>query len=435
MLRWGCQFQGRTFLLRVSCFAQILKLCVKSFISKTIMNQFTDFPVDLSDRVYLITGGTGSLGSEVVFELAKRGAGLLLLCRDADDPRTVALVRMIKTIYSNKLICAITCDLCDFKSIRKFEREWRRDSVSFKLPTCCEFRRPRRLDGIICCASCSSTNVDQDIVYSKKKILYTNYLSQKGLIDEFCKHLLIQPANRDIRVVIVTNSLRTDLPMRPETSSIRYCGYRFPSKDSINAAFWTREYWKYFNYTQMLFGLYGMQLQRKLNTEKRPDGLKSKITVSIVDAGLIRSRSNMSYWYGDGESRTRFFKKFTYGLISHSCHHGAQSIMYALLSKTLKSQNEAWYIRNSRVWRVKPYAFTDHKLQESFEKKAEKAINDRIYGSQFSICYGPFGRRNLYKDEETELKLKLWDTICNRVQCRCSHEETKKTKKTERTSP
>lgn len=120
----------------------------------------------------------------------------------------------------------------------------------------------------------------------------------------------------------------------------------------------------------MLFGLFGMVLQRKLNSKKCSDGCASNIKVTIVDPGLIRSRANMRYWFGG--KKLHKFKRLRYHLITKSCWLGAQSIMYALFSKDIKCKDEANYVKNCLINRVLPRKYRDHKYQDIIESKAMK---------------------------------------------------------------
>lgn len=144
--------------------------CVKlPSLIKRFMKPLKDIPIDLSDRVYLVIGGTGSLGSQVVTELAKRGAQIILLCRDTTEPKVNVFVSTLQENFGNKKIFAVSCDLSDYLSADEFLSTW------------VETERIKRLDGIVFCASGTSKKPKSYWGSKTNNVLLINYLSHRDL--------------------------------------------------------------------------------------------------------------------------------------------------------------------------------------------------------------------------------------------------------------
>lgn len=163
------------------------------------MTKPLEIPMDLRDRVYLITGGTGSLGSEVVFELAKRGARLILLCRNAMETETTRFIKMTKRRFANQHIYGVSCNLRSSDEVHKVLRAW--SAPKF-----------RRLDGIICCATDTHKRHFTEERIPRASAFVVNFVLQRFLLSTICETMLQQPSDRDIRVVIVTSSIQRAWP-------------------------------------------------------------------------------------------------------------------------------------------------------------------------------------------------------------------------------
>lgn len=309
------------------------------------MTKHEDFPNDLSDRVYLITGGTGGLGSEVVAELAKRGARIILLCRNSHEPKNIALVATLKRRFQNNHIYAVSCDLHSEEAVNTFIWNWHRTN------------EPRRLDAIICCATHSKRIILHFSRSLEKDVVKVNYLLQRYLVNGLCATLLLQPSHRDVRIIITTNSVCRNYPNKPGDHINKFLGLRYGwdlwvSYKRIFRKCSSCSYWQAFFVSQMLFGVYGRLLQRQLNAKKHSDGSRSRIKVGIVDPGFIRNKSLRNFWSNYGEEPQSKVRQLQFQMITRSCCLGAKSIIHALFSLALEATKGASHIQNCQVSRT-----------------------------------------------------------------------------------
>ena len=79
---------------------------------------------DMHGKVFMITGGTSGIGAEIVYELGKRGAQLILLTRRTNDQWIAEYIEDLRDKTNNGLIYAEECDLNSLYSIRKFATKW-----------------------------------------------------------------------------------------------------------------------------------------------------------------------------------------------------------------------------------------------------------------------------------------------------------------------
>lgn len=75
----------------------------------------------LDGKTVLITGGNTGLGYETALDLAKRGARIILACRDMKKANEAA--DKIRQLTNNKQIESGHLDLADLSSVRQFSKE------------------------------------------------------------------------------------------------------------------------------------------------------------------------------------------------------------------------------------------------------------------------------------------------------------------------
>lgn len=354
---------------------------------------------DLIGRVYLITGGTGSLGSEVVQLLASRGAAVILLCRDKSEAKTVAFVSDTKKTTKNENIFTEDCDLLQYVSVRLFVLRW------------ASSKGWRRLDGIICCASHTKSKQKVFLHDTRLSIYDVNYFLQRFLIISLCPALLLQQIYQDVRVVIVTNSIYKDLDPNPReiyhsinrSSAFPYITSQEQLKMLSDLSFDAYEggmYWVGYYQTQLALGLFGKLLQRMLYSKRRSDGSPSNIKVSIVDPGHILSRSfsrHKNELLSGDQKHFLLNESWFHTWLSKSCKTGAQSILYGLLSETVRPEEKGNYIRNCKVVKQEPKIYMDTKLQEAYNLFAEEMMAAQIHDL----------KRPLFRDQQPENKSKM----------------------------
>src|SRR5262245_55402576 len=76
-----------------------------------------DLP-DLSGRVFVVTGGNSGLGLETARELSRKGAHVVIACRDA--AKGAAAVEDVKASVPTASVEALALDLADLASVRRF---------------------------------------------------------------------------------------------------------------------------------------------------------------------------------------------------------------------------------------------------------------------------------------------------------------------------
>ncbi|XP_031706229.1 retinol dehydrogenase 12, like [Anarrhichthys ocellatus] len=72
----------------------------------------------LDDRTAIITGANAGIGKETAIDLAKRGAKVIMACRDME--RGQAAVKEVVEISGSEHVVCMKLDLADSKSIREF---------------------------------------------------------------------------------------------------------------------------------------------------------------------------------------------------------------------------------------------------------------------------------------------------------------------------
>lgn len=82
-----------------------------------------DIP-DLAGKVIIVTGANSGIGWEATRELARKGAEVIMACRDQEKARA-ALQEIKEGIPQAKLV-SIPLDLADLASIRRFAEEYRK---------------------------------------------------------------------------------------------------------------------------------------------------------------------------------------------------------------------------------------------------------------------------------------------------------------------
>ncbi|KZC11201.1 Retinol dehydrogenase 13 [Dufourea novaeangliae] len=79
----------------------------------------------LNEKVAIVTGSNTGIGKQVVHELAKRGAKVIMACRDMEKCETARCDIVLTT--GNKYVYCRKCDLASQESIRQFVTQFQKE--------------------------------------------------------------------------------------------------------------------------------------------------------------------------------------------------------------------------------------------------------------------------------------------------------------------
>lgn len=309
---------------------------------------------NMHGRVFIVTGGTSGMGAEVVYQLALRGAQVVVLCRSTQDQWTIDYINDMRDRTNNNLIFAEPCDLSLLHSIRQFATTW------------LDTRQPRRLDGVVCCAAeCIPRGSPRTLtVDGVESHMAVNYLAHYHLLTLLRPSLHVQPPDRDVRIVLTTCSSQA-----------------LGSVDSNDVLWEARPYpksapWKIYGSSKLLLGMFGRLFQRDVNSYVRPDKAPCNIQVSIVNPGLMRSPSMRRFL-----SMGTILGLLVYVLLFpiwyiffKSSLQGAQSILFALFTPILGPQDGGNFIQECKILTQGRPELYDYDLQDRVYKATAESI-------------------------------------------------------------
>jgi NAD(P)-dependent dehydrogenase (short-subunit alcohol dehydrogenase family) len=262
-------------------------------------------------RVVMVTGGTTGIGAKVVYELAKRGAQVILLTRTpVGDPYMVEYINELRETTENHLIYAEQVDLTSLHSIRQFATRWIDNAP------------PRRLDTVILNAATMASPGSPMKKTSEgiEETWMVNFLANFHLLGILSPALRVQPFDRDVRVIITTCASYIGSP---------------PLSDPFGDKSWSPG--KAYKRSKLALMTFGLAFQKHLDAYKRPDGLPMTSRVIFVDPGYIRT-PGMRRWLTRGSLWGLFLYLVSYPLpwlFLKSPAQGAQSILHAVMEGEL----------------------------------------------------------------------------------------------------
>lgn len=288
---------------------------------------------DMKEEVYLITGGTGCVGSKVVRDLAGRGARLILLCRDVLEPKITSLIKKVRKRNKNNHIYAVNCNLEHSSCVAAFVREWLKP------------KEPRRLDGIICCATYrpkgSRPFIESDCKDSIRKV---NHLHQMYLLDRLRPAFLLQPSNRRVRIIIVTTGIYNGNlwkgypPFKSRKNLFQLVNKKLTVNENVLSS------WRLYFQSQNLLGLYGNWLQTQLYVSELVG--PQNIDVLVVYPFDEFSEAYKNYWPRQHKRLSKISKKIKVLGILPKSRHSADYVRFALFypfSKLKQSLPAVYY--------------------------------------------------------------------------------------------
>jgi NAD(P)-dependent dehydrogenase (short-subunit alcohol dehydrogenase family) len=268
---------------------------------------------NMHGRVVLITGGTSGIGAVTAFELARRGAQIVLLTRQPpSDPFLVEYIDDMRKRTGNQLIYAEQVDLASLHSIRQFATRWIDNAP------------PRRLDMVVLCASTLTPPGGRrtETAEGLETTWMVNYLANFHLLGILSPALRAQPFDRDVRVVLTSCSSYIASPRLDEANK--------GGKDDWTPA---RAYAR----SKFALMVFGRAFQKHLDAYKRPDGMPMNARVVLVDPGYART-PGMTRWLTRGSLLGllgyMIFYIFAW-LLLKSPYMAAQSLLYAAMEGSL----------------------------------------------------------------------------------------------------
>ena len=268
---------------------------------------------NMHGRVVLITGGTSGIGASTAYELARRGAQVVLLTRlPPTDAFLVEYIDDLRARSGNQMIYAEQVDLADLYSVRQFATRWIDNAP------------PRRLDMIVLCAA-TMVPPGGKRVETEEGVEVTwmvNYLANFHLLGILSPAIRAQPFDRDVRIVVPTCSSYIASP-------------RLDAE--VEAKDWTPQ-WAYAR-SKLALMVFAKAYQKHLDAYKRPDQLPMTARVVLVDPGLART-PGMRRWLTRGSLWGLLFYLIFYffaWLFLKSPEMAAQSLLYAVMEGSLVS--------------------------------------------------------------------------------------------------
>ncbi|KAK3294882.1 uncharacterized protein B0H64DRAFT_418576 [Chaetomium fimeti] len=268
---------------------------------------------NMHGRVVLVTGGTSGIGAVTAYELARRGAQVVLLTRlPPTDAFLVEYVDDLRARTGNNMIYAEQVDLADLYSVRQFATRWIDNAP------------PRRLDMIVLCAATMVPPGGKRVETAEgvEVTWMVNYLANFHLLGILSPAIRAQPFDRDVRIVIPTCSSYIASPKLDA---------EVESKD------WTPQ-WAY-SRSKLALMVFARAYQKHLDSYKRPDQLPMTARVVLVDPGLART-PGMRRWLSRGSLLGLLLYLIFYvfaWLFLKSPEMAAQSLLYAVMEGSLVS--------------------------------------------------------------------------------------------------
>ncbi len=270
---------------------------------------------NMHGRVVLITGGTSGIGASTAYELARRGAQVVLLTRQpASDPFLAEFVDDLRARSGNQMIYAEQVDLADLHSVRQFATRWIDNAP------------PRRLDMLVLCAATvlPPGSERKETPEGVEALWMVNFLANFHLLGILSPAIRAQPFDRDVRIVIPTCSSYIAAPKLDD------------ELDGLGMKGWLDEEWTPARaYARSKFALmvFAKAYQKHLDAYKRPDELPMNARVVLVDPGLARTPGTRR-WLTRGSLWGLLLYLVFYLVVwvfLKSPHMAAQSVLYALM--------------------------------------------------------------------------------------------------------
>ncbi|KAL4894764.1 hypothetical protein BDV59DRAFT_163886 [Aspergillus ambiguus] len=338
----------------------------------------------MHSKVVMVTGGTSGIGASVVYELASRGAQVILLTQHApNDLFLIDYIEDLRRSTGNQLIYAEQVDLASLHSIRTFATKWI-DNVP-----------PRRLDMVILCAgtatpsSASPRPVTADGLDEEWQI---NYLANFHLLSILSPALRAQPPHRDVRVIFTTcaSYIGGKLDLKEADTAPTTASSAPPSSSSKKpkskkqqarqppppTPITPRTRPNLFAASKLSLMIFAHAFQQHLNAYKRPDGQPPCTRVVVVDPGFSRTPGTRR-WLTGGSLWGLLFYLLTWPfwwLVLKSAPQGAQSILYAAMEAQFGRGVGGWMVKECRTVDFARREVTNEEVARQLWEFSEKQI-------------------------------------------------------------
>lgn len=318
---------------------------------------------NLHGKVYIVTGATTQgMGTSVVLDMARRGAQLIIICRQIDE-WSEEWCDGLRSQTGNELIYLEQCDISDLYQVRKFATKWLDNSP------------PRRLDGVVVMSGdCEPWGLKQKktSVDGVEIQMATNYAGVVHLLDLMKPSFKAQPPDRDVRIIVTT------------------CFLQALGNVNVEDPLWLdvpfTKARDYFASSKLQLSLAMLHLQRVIleeNSRDSKDGRSGKnVTVTIVQPGLMRSPSlRRVISNGSVFLLLILYCVLLYPLLwlfTKNGFRGAQSVIYSITTPELEEIN--WkgegvkYIVDCTVVKFARKEFKDEALQKNLYENTIKQI-------------------------------------------------------------
>lgn len=294
------------------------------------------------------------MGAYLAYELARKGAQIILLVRSTEDSWLVDYVEDLREKTDNFLIYAEQCDLNSLHSVRQFATKW------------LDNQPPRRLDGVICCAaeSIPKGKPRQVTVDGVEKQMGINYLSHYHLLTLLGPSLRVQPPDRDVRVVIAT------------CVSQALAEYSTEDPLWLNRRYPTQSPWKLYGTSKLMLTMFAKEYQKRLNSYERKDKAPCNIRVNVVNPGMMRTPSTRRFLsMGTLWGLLLYFILYPiFYLVYKSPAQGAQSVLFALAAQVFSNIDGGNLIQECKILKPARKELGDAELQTTLFDETEKLL-------------------------------------------------------------
>ncbi|KAL1896929.1 hypothetical protein Cpir12675_002577 [Ceratocystis pirilliformis] len=345
---------------------------------------------DMHGKVIMMTGGTSGIGAHTAYELAKRGAQLILLTQNSLGESYVAdYVHDLRIRTKNDLIYAEKVDLSSLHSVRQFATRWIDNTP------------PRRLDAILLCGAALTPpgNARRITGDGLEESWQVNFLSNFHLLSILGPAIKVQPFDRDVRIIYTTCSSYISSPNLSDSSLM------------LTKKQWTpgNAYAK----SKLAMMTFLSSFQKHLDAHKRPDGLPMNSRVIIVDPGFSRTPGTRR-WLTRGSLWGLFLYLISYivpWLLLKSPEEASQSILYACMDQSLGANMSgvpAGQVRLVKECMVVDYARKDINDEDAAKKlwqESDKLI-EKVEKEQ-ALLRARQKKEDKQKEKEEEAKCKL----------------------------